>query len=261
MRRVRSDAPRRADDRQLRGVPALRPAPQARRAAVARAAPRRRPPRRVGRAPRADRSARVLRRQGVPRSRRRGAADLEGERGDRDRAGEDRGAADRLRSVPLRLHGGLDGVRRGGEGDAPLREGARSAPPRRAPPRLGRSADAGGDPEPHADGEDGRRARAPSRRGAAVHQRAPPPDDGRRSGELRAPRRREHRGAQGAHRLRRPARHREHDPPDAPRGVPAERVSPGARDGRLHREPPRHARAIARLVRHLSPHASRRRRT
>ncbi len=40
-------------------------------------------------------------------------------------------------------------------------------------------------------------------------QRAAPPHHRRRGGELRVPRRREHRRAQGPHRLRRPARHRE----------------------------------------------------
>ena len=47
------------------------------------------------------------------------------------------------------------------------------------------------------------------------------PDDGRRHGLLRDARGRHARRAEGAHRLRRPARHRADDPPDAARGLPA----------------------------------------
>ncbi len=83
-----------------------------------------------------------------------------------------------------------------------------------APPGLGRRAHAGGHPLADADGQERRRARALPRDAAALRVGAPPPDHGRRRGELRVPRRRQHRRAQGADRLRRAARHREHHPAD-----------------------------------------------
>ena len=184
--------PRRADDRQLRSVPPLRAASQTVGAEVARSPPRSRArriaraPRRVGRAPPARGSPRLLRREGLPRPRPRRAEVVESERGDRDREGEDRGAPRRLRGVPLRLHGGLDGVRRRGEGDETLREGRHSPPAGRAPPRLGRGADAGGDPQPDADGQCGsRRASGSGTARVSVPQRASSPShDGGRRGEL-----------------------------------------------------------------------------
>ena len=72
-------------------------------------------------------------------------------------------------------------------------------------------------------------ARAARSRTAAVHLRADRSDDRRRDRQLRDARRPEHRRAQGAHRLCRPARHRTDDPPEAARGFPAKRVP--AREG------------------------------
>ena len=183
--------------RQLRGVPALRPAPQARRRRLARAPARRRRARRVGRAPRAGRSARVRRRQDVPRARRRRAEDRRRRRR-RSRSGARtiEGQPDRVGRVPLRVHGRARWARVVGEKvDAPLRARDDRAAARRAPPGLGRRAHAGGHPQPDADGQDGRRARAARRTRPALHQRAAAPDHRRRRGELRAPRRREHRRA------------------------------------------------------------------
>ena len=53
------------------------------------------------------------------------------------------------------------------------------------------------------------------RRAQAVRLGDAPPDDRRRRRELRVARRRHHRRAEGAHRLRRPARHRADHPPEA----------------------------------------------
>ena len=61
-------------------------------------------------------------------------------------------------------------------------------------------------------------------RAAAVHLDPHRSDDRRRHRELRDARRREHRRAEGAHRLRRTAGHRADHPPDAARRLPAQRV-------------------------------------
>ncbi len=61
------------------------------------------------------------------------------------------------------------------------------------------------------------------------------PDDRRRHRQLRDARRRQHRRAEGAHRVRRPARHRADDSPEAARGIPAQRVPARTRHARRHR--------------------------
>ena len=94
---------------------------------------------------------------------------------------------------------------------------------------LGRRADDGRRAVADADGEDLRRAGAARSRAAAVHLGAHRSDDRRRHRQLRDARRPEHRRAEGADRLRRPARHRADDPPEAARGIPAQRVP--AREG------------------------------
>ena len=88
-----------------------------------------------------------------------------------------------------------------------------------------------------------------ARGAAAVHLGADRPDDGRRVGELRVPRRRRHRRAEGADRLRRPARHRADRAREAARRLPARRVP--AREGRDRhdRRPPRAARTHRRAAR------------
>src|SRR5262249_15508445 len=86
----------------------------------------------------------------------------------------------------------------------------------------------------------------------AVRLGALEPDDGRRGGVVRDAGRRDLRRAQGPHRVRRTARHRADHPPEAPRGLPAVRVSPRARHHRRDRPPEgasRAAGAHARLVR------------
>ncbi len=116
-------------------------------------------PRRVGRPPRAGRPARVRRRQDLPRARRVGAEVLRAPRTpSRSVVGADRRAAHRVGGVPLRLHGRLDGQRRGREDHAPLRARDRRAAAGRAAPGVGRRPDAGGHPEPDADGQDRWRA-------------------------------------------------------------------------------------------------------
>ena len=57
--------------------------------------------------------------------------------------------------------------------------------------RLGRRADAGGDPLAHAAAEDGLRGGRAARGALAVRRRHDPSDDGRRARELREPRRRD----------------------------------------------------------------------
>ena len=74
---------------------------------------------------------------------------------------------------------------------------------------------------------------------AALHQRADRPDHGRRLGELRVRRRRRHRRAEGADRLRRPARDREHGAREAARRIPARRVPAPDRRDRHDRRPAR----------------------
>ncbi len=113
------------------------------------------------------------------------------------------GRADRVGRVPLRLHGRVDGLGRGREDRAPVRASDRRAAARGAAPGQRRRAHAGGHPQPDADGQDGRGARAAQGRAPALPQRAAAPHHGRRRGQLRAARRREHRRARGAHRLRR----------------------------------------------------------
>ncbi len=74
---------------------------------------------------------------------------------------------------------------------------------------------------------------------AALRQRARRPDDGRRVGVVRLHGRRGHRRAEGADRLRRSARDREHRAREAARGLPARRV-PAPEGRRRHdRRPPR----------------------
>ena len=73
----------------------------------------------------------------------------------------------------------------------------------------------------------------------AVHLGADRSDDRRRDRELRDARRPQHRRAEGAHRLRRAARHRADDPAEAARGVPAQRVPARARHARHGRRSPR----------------------
>ena len=105
---------------------------------------------------------------------------------------------------------------------------------------LGRRADDGGRPLADADGEGVGGARPARSRAAALHLGADRSDDRRRDGELRHARRPEHRRAEGAHRLRRPARHRADDPPEASGRIPAQRVPGRARHARPRRGSPRH---------------------
>ena len=65
------------------------------------------------------------------------------------------------------------------------------------------------------------------------------PDHRRRHGQLRHARRPQHRRTGRADRLRGTARHRADDPPEAARGLPAQRVPARARHARPHRRPPR----------------------
>ena len=81
------------------------------------------------------------------------------------------------------------------------------------------------------------------RRRRPVHQRADPPDDGRRRRQLRLAGRLHPRRAQGPDRLRRPARHRADRPRPAAPGLPDQRVPAGARLHRPDRAPPRPAEA------------------
>ena len=67
------------------------------------------------------------------------------------------------------------------------------------------------------------------RAGVPVHLGADGPDDRWRHRQLCDARRSEHRGAEGAHRFRRSARHRADDPAEAAGRIPAQRVSGGAR--------------------------------
>ena len=216
MRRLRRDHPRTRFARKLRSLPAMRPAPQARR-------------RRAGAHLFLDDGAldewdahleptdplEFADGKDLPRAHRRGAKGVARQRGCRDRACAHRWPARRLGRVPLRVHGRLDGLRRRREARAALRARDSGAAARRAAAVLGRRAHAGGHPQLDANGQDGGGARAAQGRDAAVRQRAAAPDHGRRRGQLRAPRRRQHRRTGGAHRLRRAARHREHDPSDA----------------------------------------------
>ena len=101
-----------------------------------------------------------------------------------------------------------------------------SAPPSSKCPaivfsRLGRRAHAGGHLLADADGEDLRGDRPLPRGEEAVHLGDAAPDHRRRGGVVRLAGRRHPRRAQGAHRLRRPARDRADHPPEAPRGLPA----------------------------------------
>ena len=93
-----------------------------------------------------------------------------------------------------------------------------------------------------ADGEDERGARGARGGGLAVHLGADRSDDGRRLGEPRHARRRQHRGTQGAHRLRGSARHPADRARDPARGIPAQRVPARPRRDRHDPRPPRPAR-------------------
>ena len=104
---------------------------------------------------------------------------------------------------------------------------------------LGRRADDGRRAVADADGQDQRRAGAARSRAAALHLGPHRSDDRRRDRELRDARRRQHRRAEGADRLRRPARHRADDPAEAARGLPAQRVPARARHARPGRRSPR----------------------
>ena len=162
VRRLRRDAHR---PRQLRANFEVCPhCGQHHKLAAARLAPpppRRRRARRVGRAPRAGRPARVHRRaratrSASPRRRRR-----------RRRARRSRSAARSIEGRPIAygaflfaFMGGLDGLGRRREGHAPLRARDSRAAAGGAPPGLRRRPDAGGHPEPDADGQERRRARA-----------------------------------------------------------------------------------------------------
>ena len=140
---------------------------------LARAPARRRRARRVGRPPRADRSARLHRRQAAtasasPPRRRRPA-----------RARRSRSAAARIDGRPVAygafifaFMGGSMGSVVGEKVTRLFERADASEPARRPAPGVGRRAHAGGHPLADADGEDGRRARAAARGAAAVHQRA-----------------------------------------------------------------------------------------
>ena len=232
VRRVRRDAHRRADSRELRGVPPLRPAPQARRRRAGASCSSTTGSSTSG----TPTSSRPIR-SSSPTARRypeRVAAAQQGVEGAKEAMEIGRAKIERhaiaYGAFLFAFMGGSMGSVVGEKVTRLFERADRRATARRAPPRLGRRAHAGGDPEPDADGQGGRRARAAARGAPAVHQRAAPPDDGRRRRELRAPRRREHRRAEGAHRLRRAARHREHDPPEAAGGIPA-RASSSSRTG------------------------------
>ena len=94
-----------------------------------------------------------------------------------------------------------------------------------------------------------------------VHQRADPPDHGRRRRQLRLAGRHHPGRAQGPDRLRRPPRHRADRPRPAAPGLPDQRVPAGARLHRPHRPPARpaeHDRPAHRLRHALSQRSSRR---
>ena len=95
--------------------------------------------------------------------------------------------------------------------------------------RFRRRAHAGGRRQPDADGQDFGGADAPGRSAPALHQRAHRPHHRRRHRQLRHAGRSEHRRTGRADRLRRPARDRADHPPEAARGLPAQRVSAEAR--------------------------------
>jgi acetyl-CoA carboxylase carboxyl transferase subunit beta len=111
-----------------------------------------------------------------------------------------------------------------------------------------RRAHAGRPAEPAADGQDQCRADAPGQGQAALHQRADRPHHGRRVGQLCLRGRRGDRRAQGADRLCRPARDREHRAREAARRLPAQRIP--ARQGRAGHDRDRRqtAPAIASLL-------------
>ena len=77
------------------------------------------------------------------------------------------------------------------------------------------------------------------RAAAALHLGAHRSDDRRRHRQLRDARRPEYRRAEGAHRLRRPARHRADHPPEAAGRLSAQRVSARERHGRPRGRSPR----------------------
>ena len=150
----------------------------------------------------------------------------------------DAGRRGRLR---VSFHLGLDGLGR----RRAVRARRRVLHPASAPARLllreRRRAHAGGAVLAAADGEDELGARAARGREAAVRLRDDRSDDGRRFGEPRAARRRQHRRARRADLLRGAARHRADDRRDAARRLPARRVP--AREGRDRHDPRSPARA------------------
>ena len=104
---------------------------------------------------------------------------------------------------------------------------------------LGRRAHDGGRAVADADGQGLGGARPAGPREAALHLRPDGSDHRRRHGELRDAGRPEHRGAEGAHRLRRTAGDRADDPAEAARGLPAQRVPRRARHARPRGRSPR----------------------
>ncbi len=104
---------------------------------------------------------------------------------------------------------------------------------------LGRRADDGRGALADADGKGVRRAGAARPRAAAVHLGVDRSDHGRRDRELRDAGRPEHRGAEGADRLRRSACDRADDPTEAARGLPAQRIPARERHDRSGDRSPR----------------------
>jgi hypothetical protein len=196
----------------------------------------------------AGRRAEVQGQQEVPRAPEGRARDHRRDRraGGHGRRGDERAAGGGL--LRVRLHGRLDGLGGRRALRARRRGRHRAEGALRQLHRHRRRAHAGRPAEPAADGQDQRRAHAPGQGPAALHQRADRPHHGRRLGQLRLHGRRGHRRAQGADRLRRPARDREHRAREAARGLPAQRVP--ARQGRARhdRRPPPAAPTIARLL-------------
>ena len=183
--------------RELRGLPAVRPAPQARRGGLARAArsttARSKSGTRTSSPPIRSSSSDG---KGYPERVAVGAEVVARARGGRDRSRAHRGHSDRVGRVPLRVHGRVDGHR----GRARRSRASSSARPTERLPVVLLQASGG------ARMQEGilslmqmaKTVAALERlegRAAAVHQRAPAPDDGRRGGELRAAGRREHRRA------------------------------------------------------------------
>ena len=120
------------------------------------------------------------------------------------------------RLLRLRVHGRVDGLGGGREGDAGHRPRLRAAHPLHRLQLHRRRPHAGGHLLPHADGQDlGGAATASAPSGMPYISVMLQPDHGRRGRLLRLAGRRDHRRAQGPDRLRRPARHRADHPPEA----------------------------------------------